>query len=220
MWRCWIWPDDITCWFGSRATVIYYTSHSFFYIFFFILPVQATHLAFHSCAITHLFSLAFACCLPKYIFLCVTLVYLTRHLSWAEWLIKQWHCSFASLSYSNPSSAPYFDLLPFSPCLVSLSHIISVSSIHQYVLKQGCSFPWGWVATWPTGYLTSSPPPLPAPKFSTHSPSIHPPPQHPQMTQNPPALQPSSISHSESRHTMDLCVCSFGYTRTVTAVKD
>lgn len=177
--------------------------------------MPATHLAFHSCAITHLLSLAFACCLPKCIFLCVTLVYRTLHLSWAEWLIKQWHCSFASLSYSDPSSAPYFDLLPFAPCLVSLSHIISVSSIHQYVLKRQCSFPWGWVATLLHLLHPSLPPNFPP----IPPPSIHLP-QHPQMTQNPPALQPSSISHSESRHTMDLCVCSLGYTCTVTAVKD
>lgn len=115
-----------------------------------------------------------------------------------------------------------FYLFPF--CLASLSHIISVSSLHRCALKRRCNqFPMrlsGSLTDRLPNFISSSTPcPQIFHRFPLH-PSTY---QHPQMTQCPPALQPSSISQSESHthtRTMDLCVCSFGYTRTVTAVKD
>lgn len=100
---------------------------------------------------------------------------------------------------------------PFPFCLASLSHIISVSSLHRCALKRRCNqFPMrlsGSLTDRLPNFISST---SPCPQIF-HSFPLHPSTfQHPQMTQCPPALQPSSISQSKSHthtHTMDLCVC-------------
>lgn len=72
------------------------------------------------------------------------------------------------------TSYPLPPVLPPFPTLFQLPPSISVP-LSSHV----ASFPWGWMAAWLTGYLISSPPPLPTPRFSTFSPAI----QHTQMTQ-------------------------------------
>lgn len=176
-----------------RATVIYYTSHLFKNILLFCLCTPLLHLL--NCPISIL--LVATQTFPNSRYILIDNIWSTVCLRSAKW----WHFSFASFSYSNlllwpifwPLTFPPPTLLPF-PTLFRFPPLICVP-----LSNGGATFPWGRVAEWPTVYLSLTSSPLPAPTFSTHFPSIHSTFEHQQqMTQCPPALQPSSISHCES----------------------
>lgn len=127
-------------------------------------------------------------------------------------------------SFSFLFCATTFDLLPFplQPWIFSFPTLFWFPALIAVPLSSGgTSFPWGM-----SGSLTDS---LPLPNFVSSSPPsseiFHRFPlqpctsQHPQMTQCPPALQPSSISQSESHRHTHTMVCAPWNTHIIT-VKD
>lgn len=112
-----------------------------------------------------------------------------------------------------PNPAIFWPLTLCPRGLVSLSHIISLSSIHQHVLKRQCKafFPRGDVATserWATslGLLRPSlPPHFPA---ATPPPPARPPPLHPRMTQNLPRRHHLAISQNHGTQWITVCAPS------------
>lgn len=169
--------------------MIYYTALSFLYDLF-ILPVHATHLVFHSSAITHLLpqsllpgayqnSSIFRC-----IFMCVPVI--SPRLSHApHFLVRAINkavTQFICISVTQTSPVPHIlTFYPFPFCLASLSHIILVSVLHQCALKRRCNqFPMRLSGSL-TGRLPNFIPSTPA------CPQIfHPFPLHP-FTSQPPA---------------------------------
>lgn len=115
--------------------------------------------------------------------------------------------------FLNALSDPPSIFWPLTLCprgLVSFSHIISLSSIHQHVLKRQCTAV-SHEATWQPVNVGATSPCLLHPSLSPHFPAATPPSPacppslHPRMTQNLPCRHHLAISQKHSTQWISVC---------------